>query len=154
MGECAELVVLDLRGNSLSTLPPDLDRCTDLEFLHLGGNNISRFDKELCQALVNLRELYLYRNKIDSLPPEVRPPTIPCSPQEYPAQTTRTYRCPFANARSLLDRLGRLTCRKQKHHFRSTVVQNARVCTVVMRVVGNRAPALRCNVRNPHNSLR
>lgn len=71
MGECESLAVLDLRGNALSDLPPELARCTSLAFLHLGGNKLAEFRPEMCEAFVNLRELYLYRNKIAFLPPEV-----------------------------------------------------------------------------------
>ena len=71
MGECSELIVLDLRGNSLVALPSELSRCSKLEFLHAGGNKVAGFGPELCGGLRSLRELYLYRNKIDSLPSEV-----------------------------------------------------------------------------------
>ncbi|CAN0527812.1 unnamed protein product, partial [Laminaria digitata] len=67
-----ELVVLDLRGNSLVALPSELSRCGKLEFLHVGGNKVTSFGPELCEGLRSLRELYLYRNKIDCLPPEVQ----------------------------------------------------------------------------------
>lgn len=66
-----ELLTLDLRGNSLTSLPVELAQCTKLEFLHLGGNRVAEIGKELCAALVNIRELYLYRNKLDVLPPQV-----------------------------------------------------------------------------------
>lgn len=72
MGDCEELAVLDLRGNTLSDLPPELARCTALVFLHVGGNKIAEFGPSLCEAFVNLQELYLYRNKLTFLPPEVR----------------------------------------------------------------------------------
>ena len=68
-----QLIVLDLRGNSLVALPQQLSRCVKLEFLHVGGNKVGGFGPELCEGLRSLRELYLYRNKIDSLPPEVEP---------------------------------------------------------------------------------
>lgn len=71
MGECEALAVLDLRGNALSDLPSELARCTALAFLHLGGNKLAEFRPEMCEAFVNLQELYLYRNKITFLPPEV-----------------------------------------------------------------------------------
>lgn len=71
VGECSELAVLDLRVNALSDLPPELARCTELVFLHVGGNKIAEFGPSLCEAFVNLQELYLYRNKLTSLPPEV-----------------------------------------------------------------------------------
>lgn len=63
--------MLDLRGNSLTSLPVELAQCTKLEFLHLGGNRVAEIGEELCAALVNIRELYLYRNKLDVLPPQV-----------------------------------------------------------------------------------
>lgn len=56
----------------MTRLPPELARCTALEFLHAGGNKLGEFGQELCEALVNLRELYICRNKIDLLPSEVR----------------------------------------------------------------------------------
>lgn len=71
VGECLELAVLDLRANALVELPPELARCTSLAFLHVGGNKIADFGPELCKAFVEMQELYLYRNKITSLPPEV-----------------------------------------------------------------------------------
>lgn len=72
VGGCKDLRVLDLRGNTLTALPIELSRCTALEVLHIGGNAIKEFGRELCEGLVNLRELYLYRNKIQALPLEVR----------------------------------------------------------------------------------
>lgn len=63
--------MLDLRGNALTALPKELSRCTALEVLHIGGNGIKEFEQELCVGLVNLKELYLYRNKIQALPLEV-----------------------------------------------------------------------------------
>lgn len=71
VGMCRELAVLDLRGNALAELPPELARCTVLAFLHVGGNKIVEFQSALCEAFVNLQELYLYRNKLTFLPPEV-----------------------------------------------------------------------------------
>lgn len=71
VGECQELAVLDLRANALAELPPELALCTRLAFLHVGGNKITDFGPELCKAFVDMQELYLYRNKITSLPPEV-----------------------------------------------------------------------------------
>ncbi|CAM9351269.1 unnamed protein product, partial [Pylaiella littoralis] len=70
VGDCPDLAVLDLRGNALAELPPELARCTALVFLHLGGNKIAHFEPALCEAFVNLQELYLYRNKITVVPPE------------------------------------------------------------------------------------
>lgn len=71
VGECSDLAILDLRGNALTSLPLELARCSSLEFLHIGNNKVAEFGVDLCQALVNLRELYLYRNKISVMPPEV-----------------------------------------------------------------------------------
>lgn len=65
------LLTLDLRGNALTSLPAELARCTNLEILHLGGNKIAEFGAGLCEGLVNLREAYLYRNKLEALPPQV-----------------------------------------------------------------------------------
>ena len=56
-------------------LPPELAQCSSLGFLHLGGNKLAEFRPEMCEAFVNLEELYLYRNKITLLPPEVGAPT-------------------------------------------------------------------------------
>lgn len=71
VGQCWELTTLDLRGNALTSLPDELGRCTSLEFLHVGGNKIVEFGEVVCGGLVNLREAYLYRNKLELLPPQV-----------------------------------------------------------------------------------
>ncbi|CAM9733705.1 unnamed protein product, partial [Discosporangium mesarthrocarpum] len=71
IGRCRLLESLDLRKNELTALPRSLAQCSCLSFMHLGNNRISLLEPALCEALVNLREVYLCRNKLEALPPQV-----------------------------------------------------------------------------------
>jgi lipid-A-disaccharide synthase-like uncharacterized protein len=58
---------LDLSNQGLFTIPPEITKLTDLEFLNLNGNNIVEIP-EAIGNLTNLTELYLQNNQITILP--------------------------------------------------------------------------------------
>ncbi|MGF1937523.1 MAG: COR domain-containing protein [Nostoc sp. ChiQUE02] len=60
---------LDLSFKSLTTLPTEIGRLTNLRTLDLYKNQLSSLPPEIGQ-LINLRSLYLYNNQLSSLPPE------------------------------------------------------------------------------------
>ena len=68
IGEMTQLVELDLRKNELAILPFGLRKCVNLEHLNLGDNKLTELPEELVRELGKLRELYMYRNKLDTLP--------------------------------------------------------------------------------------
>jgi Leucine-rich repeat (LRR) protein len=53
---------LNLSGNSLTSVPPELARLTSLQRLDLSANQLTSLPPELAQ-LTNLRELYLYTHQ-------------------------------------------------------------------------------------------
>ncbi len=61
---------LDLSGNQLSSLPPELATLSHLQQLYLSDNELSSLPPELAQ-LSNLQQLYLSNNQLSSLPPEL-----------------------------------------------------------------------------------
>lgn len=61
---------LDLSGNQIADLPPDIAKLTRLEVLHLKGNRLTTVPAEL-KTLDKLRVLDLNDNEIRSLPKEL-----------------------------------------------------------------------------------
>ncbi|MCI5159937.1 MAG: GTPase, partial [Candidatus Electrothrix sp. AUS1_2] len=68
--QLTNLSVLYLFGNHLSSLPLELFQLTNLTMLHLRGNQLSSLPPELFQ-LTNLSVLYLFGNHLSSLPPQI-----------------------------------------------------------------------------------
>jgi Leucine-rich repeat (LRR) protein len=60
---------LDLRSNSLTTLPPEIGKLTKLKVLNLQGNQLTTLPPEIGN-LTNLRELWVDDNQLTTLPPE------------------------------------------------------------------------------------
>ena len=52
-------------------LPKSLSQCYELELLHVGNNKLLDFSADVFINLKKLRELQLYKNKIQVVPPEV-----------------------------------------------------------------------------------
>lgn len=65
------LVELDARQNAITELPQYLASCQNLEHLNLGDNKIEDVPMQLLKNLTKMRELYLYRNKLETLPDEM-----------------------------------------------------------------------------------
>ena len=70
VGQITELVWLDLGGNELTGLPPEIGQLTNLQTLKLRGNQLTGLPPEIGQ-LTNLRTLDLGGNQLDALPPEI-----------------------------------------------------------------------------------
>ena len=66
--EMTKLVELDVRKNELTAVPEELGECAMLEHLNLGHNKIPKLPEDLLTKLPLLRELYLYGNKLETLP--------------------------------------------------------------------------------------
>ena len=62
--------VLNLFGNQLTALPPEIGLLTNLRELYLGRNQLTSLPTEIGQ-LTNLRELHLEGNQLTSLPTEI-----------------------------------------------------------------------------------
>ncbi len=60
---------LNLSGNSLTALPPEIFQLVNLQTLNLRRNQLSSLPKEI-RKLVNLQTLDLRENQLSSLPPE------------------------------------------------------------------------------------
>ncbi|MDY6965618.1 MAG: COR domain-containing protein [Halobacteriota archaeon] len=65
-----EALVLDLSGNNLSSLPPEIGKLSNLTELDLSYNQLSALPPEIGK-LTNLTELHLDRNELSALPPEI-----------------------------------------------------------------------------------
>ncbi|AFY56938.1 leucine-rich repeat (LRR) protein [Rivularia sp. PCC 7116] len=61
---------LDLSGNELTALPPEIGQLTNLQYLHLSYNQLSSLPEEFGQ-LTNLQFLYLLENQLSTLPAEI-----------------------------------------------------------------------------------
>ena len=70
-GELTRLTRLDLHGNKLNSIPPELSKLTNLTELNLNQNNLNSIPPELSN-LTNLTKLGLCRNKIRFLPIEFK----------------------------------------------------------------------------------
>ena len=70
IGQLADLEVLDLYHNQLTTLPPEIGQLTHLQSLHLAGNRLTTLPPEIGH-LTNLQALHLNRNQLTTLPPEI-----------------------------------------------------------------------------------
>ncbi len=65
-----DLTRLDLSGNQLTSLPPEIGRLTNLTTLVLGFNELTALPPEIGQ-LTKLTGLGLWENQLASLPPEI-----------------------------------------------------------------------------------
>ncbi|XP_029015322.1 vasorin b [Betta splendens] len=63
-----QLLLLDLRFNVLQTLGPSDLQTPNLESLKLGGVGLTSLNKELIESLINLHELDISENKLESFP--------------------------------------------------------------------------------------
>ncbi len=70
IGKLSALTTLDLHLNHLSTLPPEIGKLTALTKLSLWGNQLSTLPLEICQ-LAALTTLDLSHNQLSTLPPEI-----------------------------------------------------------------------------------
>ena len=66
---CSDLTELDLSGNNLSVVPPELKRLTGLQRLYLRNNQLESLNG--IEPLTGLRDLQLQNNHIQFLPPGV-----------------------------------------------------------------------------------
>jgi small GTP-binding protein len=70
IGQLTNLIWLDLSRNQLSSLPTELCHLKKLTVLYLGGNQLTTLPLEISQ-LKNLQRLHLGGNQLASLPPEI-----------------------------------------------------------------------------------
>ncbi|GAG52682.1 unnamed protein product, partial [marine sediment metagenome] len=61
---------INVNGNNLTTLPPEIGNLTQLEYLFVTNNKLTSLPPEI-GGLVSLKELYLFDNQLSSLPPEI-----------------------------------------------------------------------------------
>jgi len=61
---------LDLTGNDLSDLPPEIGNFTNLTYLYLSENKLTELAPEISK-LTNLAEFFISKNKLVSLPDEI-----------------------------------------------------------------------------------
>jgi internalin A len=66
---CHQLLELDLSGNKLTMIPPQLKHLTRLQRLYLEYNDLESLNG--IEKLTNLRELHLARNRLSYLPPSM-----------------------------------------------------------------------------------
>jgi Leucine-rich repeat (LRR) protein len=71
IGYCQRLVELDFSSNLLEAVPVGLAMCINLNLLNLGANKIVTLPPDIFSALIQLRELQLYKNKLTVLPAEI-----------------------------------------------------------------------------------
>ena len=60
-----------LAHNEITTIPPTLGKCTNLQALYLAQNKVEKIPRELC-GLTNLQTLQLNMNPLTALPDELR----------------------------------------------------------------------------------
>jgi Leucine-rich repeat (LRR) protein len=70
IGQLTTLQTLDLRHNQLTVLPPEIGRLTNLDGLYLDGNQLTALPPEIGR-LTNLDGLWLDGNQLTALPPEI-----------------------------------------------------------------------------------
>ncbi len=66
----SKLATLDLDGNQLTALPPEIGGLASLEWLHLNGNQLTALPPEI-GGLASLQGLDLNGNQLTALPPEI-----------------------------------------------------------------------------------
>ncbi len=70
IGSLSRLEVLDLAENQLTTVPRELGQLANLRHLNLSGNQLTAVPVELGQ-LANLTHLSLHGNRLTAVPPEL-----------------------------------------------------------------------------------
>jgi Leucine-rich repeat (LRR) protein len=57
--------------NEIPEIPAALTACVKMETLNFGENKLTSLPEDLIGQFTELRELYLYRNKLESLPGDI-----------------------------------------------------------------------------------
>ena len=70
IGQLHALKELRIGYNEITSLPPEIGKCTTLEILQLNDNHLCSIPPEIGN-LRALKELLLHANKLESLPPEI-----------------------------------------------------------------------------------